>query len=241
MNKIQIETAQNVQITQNIAGVGIRILAFIIDGLILTAYEFLSFYIMVKSFFGFSDTVQIWAASMVMGLPLLFYHLTMEVFNNGQSIGKAALKIRVTCLDGTAPRLSHYLLRWIMRIADISLTSGGLAIFVILLNGKGQRLGDLAAQTTVISEKQRYSLKSILLSSQVQNYIPVYPQVTILTDRQIHTIHNLFKTAVKKRDERVIDSLAEKISVLTETEIPANKTHFINQILKDYNYYTQQS
>lgn len=241
MNKIQIETAQNVQITQNIASVGVRIIAFIIDGLIITAYEFLSFYIMIKSFSAFSDTIQIWAISMVMGLPLLFYHLVMEIFNNGQSIGKAALKIRVTCLDGTAPRLSHYLLRWIMRIADITLTSGGLAVFVILLNGKGQRLGDVAAQTTVISEKQQYSLKSILLSSQTEDYIPVYPQVTLLTDQQIHTINNLFKSAYKKRDAAVITSLAEKIAVLTETEIPSDKSRFINQILKDYKYYTQQS
>ena len=35
MDNFQIETAQNISITQNVAGVGERILAYLIDGLIM--------------------------------------------------------------------------------------------------------------------------------------------------------------------------------------------------------------
>ena len=41
MDNFQIETAQNVNIAQNVAGVGERILAFLVDVVIMVAYGFL--------------------------------------------------------------------------------------------------------------------------------------------------------------------------------------------------------
>ena len=38
MNNFQIETAQNVSIYQNVAGIGERILAFLIDGVVIFTY-----------------------------------------------------------------------------------------------------------------------------------------------------------------------------------------------------------
>jgi uncharacterized RDD family membrane protein YckC len=42
MDNFQIETAQNVSIYQNVAGIGERLLAFLIDFLIMVAYFFLT-------------------------------------------------------------------------------------------------------------------------------------------------------------------------------------------------------
>ncbi|HSJ12595.1 MAG TPA: RDD family protein, partial [Gillisia sp.] len=144
MDNYQIETAQNIGIKQNVAGIGDRILAFIIDALILIGYAILAS-------FGIAglglDGGQLWVYYLIIGLPVFLYHLIWEIFNNGKSPGKAALNIKVARLDGSRPGFGQYIIRWLLRLIDISISSGGVAIVTILLNGKGQRLGDLAAGT----------------------------------------------------------------------------------------------
>lgn len=241
MNEIQVETAQNVQIDQNIANLGSRIGAYLLDILIIIVYELLMFFLFdalnSKNIVNIRD---IWVISLVFGLPPFLYHLLMETLNNGQSIGKTLLKIRVVCIDGTSPRFSNYLLRWLLRIIDISIGSGAVAIFVFLLNGKGQRLGDIAAKTTVISEKKNFSLENTLHITIPEDYVPTYPQVTIFTDLEIQNIKRLYKQAQENNEIEVMSSLAIKISSVLGIENEENPTDFIKKIIADYNYYTQQ-
>lgn len=241
MDNIQIETAQNVQLKHQIATLGDRILAYIVDILIIIVYEIMMTFLLLQLNFGnFSSSADFWVLFMVLGLPPFLYHLMMETFNNGQSIGKAALKIRVVSLDGTAPHFSNYLIRWVLRIIDISLSSGAVAIFSLLLSGKGQRLGDMAAKTTVISEKQYLGIEQTLMVEVPVNYVPVYPQVTIFTDRDMQQIKSLYYEARAKGNFAVIEALAQKTGSLMEIQIEDNPRHFLETVLKDYNFYTQQ-
>lgn len=241
MDNIQIETAQNVQLRHQIATLGDRILAYIVDVLIIIVYEIImTFFLVQLNLDSFSNSGGYWVLILVLGLPPFLYHLLMETFNNGQSIGKAALKIRVVNLDGTAPHFANYLIRWVLRIIDISLSSGAVAIFSLLLSGKGQRLGDLAAKTTVISEKQYLSIEQTLIVEVPENYVPVYPQVTIFTDRDIQRIKNLFYEARVKRNFAVIEALAQKTASLMEIQATNDPQSFLETVLKDYNFYTQQ-
>ena len=122
---------------------------------------------------------------MTIGLPLFLYHLLWEMFWNGRSPGKAVMKLRVVKLDGSKPSFSNYLLRWLLRIIDLTLTSGAVALVTILFNGRGQRLGDIAATTTVISEKKTMDLHRTLLIDIPEGYVPTYPQVTVFSDREM--------------------------------------------------------
>lgn len=237
MDNFQIETAQNIQIAQNVANLGDRILAFVIDVLIIIAYEFVMFIIMGQLKI---DSGQLWVLILVFGLPPFLYHLILETLNNGQSIGKAAMRIRVVKLDGTRPQLSNYLLRWLLRLVDIKLTSGACALFTILLNDKGQRLGDIAAKTTVISEKQKINLNDGLLIDLPEDHSPIYPQVTVFSDRDMQTIKDLFHRARKQQNYQVIDTLAEKTASLMTITPKGNTVDFLEQVIKDYNFYTQQ-
>src|SRR5690554_3931672 len=133
MDNFQIETAQNVNILQNVAGVGERILAFLIDGLVMGLYIFLIIFVFSNLELG-DDYLMIFG--MAIGLPIFLYHLLWEMLWNGQSPGKAAMGLRVVKLDGTKPAFSNYLIRWLLRVVDISVTSGSLALVTILLNGK---------------------------------------------------------------------------------------------------------
>lgn len=74
------------------------------------------------------------------------------MFNHGQSFGKKLINIRVVKVDGSTPSIGSYLLRWLLFPIDGPITSG-LGLLVVLLNKNNQRLGDLAAGTMVIKEK----------------------------------------------------------------------------------------
>lgn len=236
MDNFQIETANNVNILQNVAGVGERIVAFLIDGLIMGFYVFII--ILLFANVNLSDDY-LMLVGLTIGLPLFLYHLLWEMLWNGRSPGKAVMRIRVVMLDGSQPAFPNYLLRWLLRIVDISATSGGLALVTILLNGRGQRVGDLAASTTVISEKPSVSFSQTLLMELPHDYQPTYPQVTIFTDAEMQTIKNVFLEARYHANHKVIVRLANRVSKVMEIQLTEAPIQFIDRIIKDYTYYTQ--
>jgi len=238
MNNFQIETAQNIRIKQNVAPVSDRILAFIIDIFIIAGYYILVF--LVLNSLGYKPSKSLIIVYVLLSLPVFFYNLLFEVLMNGQSPGKYFLRIRVTKIDGSKPTFGSYLIRWMLRLIDISLTSGSVALLTILLNGKGQRLGDLAANTTVISEKKRITINDTLNVDINEEYKPTFPQVTLLSDKDIQTIKSLYTVALKKRNSKAINALKEKVIALTDIKTDLRAVDFIDTIIKDYNFYTQQ-
>lgn len=237
MDNFQIETAQNISIDQNVAGIGERILAFLIDGVIQVLYVVIVNYLLQGIEM---DKGQLWVYILVMGLPVFLYYLVWETFWNGQTPGKAALNIRVVKLDGSKPAFSNYVTRWLLRLIDITMTSGSVAVVTILLNGKGQRLGDLAAGTTVISEKPMNHLQQTIMVDLPEDYVPKYPQVTVLSDKDVENIKNLYGKSLRNSNHRVINSLSKKVAELLQVTPQELPTQFIKTVIKDYNYYTQR-
>lgn len=236
MDNFQIETAQNVNILQNVAGVGERILAYLIDVFIMAIYVFLIILLFVS--IELSDSVYM-VVGMTVGLPLFLYHLLWEMLWNGRSPGKAVMKLRVVKTDGSKPAFSNYILRWLLRIIDITATSGALALVTILFNGKGQRIGDLAASTTVITEKQTVSFSQTILMDIPDNYVPRFPQVTVFSDSEMQTIKSVFTEARYNGNHNVILKLAKRVAKVMEVKLEETPIQFIDKVIKDYNYYTQ--
>lgn len=237
MEQFQIETAQNISINQNTAHLGERMLAYIIDTFIIGVYIILSILLLVTLNMDFGD---MWALYLVLNLPAFLYYLLLETFMDGKTVGKSLVNIRVVKLDGSKPNFSSYFVRWILRIIDVTLSSGGVAVLTILLRGKGQRVGDIAAGTTVISEKKRVSVKDTLLRELPQEYVPKFPQVTIFKDREMQTIKELFTSAKRNGDHNVIVSLSEQIKKVTGITTEMKAMDLVDTVINDYSYYTQQ-
>ncbi|MDE3741309.1 RDD family protein [Maribacter polysaccharolyticus] len=236
MEQFQIETAQNISISQNTAHLGDRMLAYIIDSFVILAYTILIIWLLVSMDIDFGD---MWAAYMVLGLPAFLYYVLLETFMDGKTIGKALMKIRVVKLDGSKPGFSSYFIRWILRIIDVTLTSGGLAVLTILIRGKGQRIGDIAAGTTVISEKVRFGIKDTLLRDLPEDYVPTYPQVTVFKDPEMQTIKELYDQARREGNHQIILSLSEQVKKVAHITTADKPFDFVDKIIKDYSYYTQ--
>ncbi|MHA7863899.1 RDD family protein [Flagellimonas marinaquae] len=236
MEQFQIETAQNITISQNTSHLGERMLAYIIDSFIILCYSILVIVLLVSLDMDIEDQ---WAFYLILSLPAFFYYLLFETLMDGKTIGKGAMNLRVVKLDGSKPNFGNYFVRWALRIIDVSLTSGGGAVLTILIRGKGQRIGDIAAGTTVISEKKRVSLSDTLLRELPDGYQPTFPQVTVFKDAEMRTIKELYDQAKREGNHNIIVSLDARIKEVLGVQTALKPIEFVNVIINDYNYYTQ--
>ena len=246
MVELQINTTQNVNINFTAASVGERILAWGVDWLFKIAYIIVIYQIMFKllkvdELVQDMDNWSQMAVFLVFYLPVVFYSLLFETLLDGQTPGKRILKIKVVKIDGYQASLSDFVIRWIFRIVDLNMMSGVVALITIITSPKNQRLGDMTAGTSVITLKNNVNINHTILEDLKQDYVPTYPSVIKLSDNDARIIKDTFKTAKKSKDYKTLIKLRSKIvEVIELKEIKHNKDHeFIDVILKDYNYYTQ--
>ena len=245
MTQLSINTTQNVEINFTSASVGERIGAYLFDFLIKIAYVIVVFYVFFYTFnlnrwiYQLDNWSQM-AIYMVFALPVVFYSLVQEVLLEGQTFGKKLVKIKVVKIDGYQASFGDYLIRWLFRLIDISISSGIVGLITMVVNQKTQRLGDISVGTAVITLKSRISINQTILEDIGEEYKPKYPLVIKLSDNDARIIKETFHTAMKNADFVVLNKLTAKIEEVTgiKNEL-GNTREFIQTILKDYNYYTQ--
>jgi len=179
------------------------------------------------------------AIGVIFFLPLFFYHLLCETLLNGQSFGKKIMKMRVVKLDGSQAGIGSYFLRWILAPIDYFLY-GAVGIVTMIVNGKGQRLGDLAAHTTVVKLKAEAKLEDTILKTTPVNYDVKFPQVSLLNDNDISLVKEVLDMNYKKPDVEVYTRIINKTKEAIEMKIGVNTDMhpltFLDTVLKDYNY-----
>jgi uncharacterized RDD family membrane protein YckC len=231
MESINILTSQNVEIKMSVANLGERILAGIIDMAVMF------FYIV---FFAFVASGHWSNFYILLIVPMMFYHLLCEVFLNGQSFGKKLMKIRVVKVNGTHVSLGSYLLRWMFRLIENPfLMYDAVAIITIAINGKGQRLGDIAANTTVISLKRKINLSETMLKELPEEWVVTFPEVSKLTDSDINTVNEVLRSYNAGRTQELWD-IVIKAREVTERKMAVNvnldSLEFLKKVIGDYNY-----
>lgn len=233
MNNYFIETANNVQINMKPASVGHRLIAYVIDILIVFLFVFLvSFSMGMIGNGGFSNIV----IMIIILFPLFFYNLLMEIFNKGRSLGKMIMKLQVVREDGQSPTIGHYLLRWLLRPID-NFFYGSVAIITIVVSKKSQRLGDLAAGTMVVRHKQEVTLNELTQFFENDGYVPTYNNVSLLNQEQINTIKEVLIRYKKSGDLSKVIVLSAKVKNILKVENTDGDYKFLYTVVKDYENY----
>ena len=232
MKTVTITTSQNVKIEYDLASWAERLVAFIIDtvifaiGLLIISFSLSSFR---------------FVSNITLFLYVCFFTTSIELLNDGQSIGKMLMKIRIVKLNSRHMKMSDYLMRWCFRLFDIWGTSGLLATFLISTTRYNQRLGDVLANTCVIRLSPRHPLKliDVLSIKTLENYTPVYRNVTRLREQDIVLAKTILEDFQKYRNEahaEAVDLCTErlmKVMDLTEHQEPTN-IDFIKTLIKDF-------
>jgi uncharacterized RDD family membrane protein YckC len=241
MKNIDIVTSQNVLIEYQLASVGERILAFFIDAAVLFFIILCWFQIGGLTAIFFSDD-QFMTIFLFRFFPLLLvfaYFLLMEGFT-GQTIGKKALGIKVVRLDGQEPAIGDYALRTLFHLVDVLLTSGLLAIILVAMSAKRQRVGDMAANTSVVklNPSSVFTLSDILKIDSLESYEPIFPQVLLLKEDDMLIVKSVLARYRMYQNEAhaniAIETVRHLVTILDIKEYPRDNLSFLNTILKDY-------
>lgn len=255
MQTVRIRTSQNIDIDYEVANLGDRILAHIIDTGVIAGFGYILYYIVIftvllspgvlkSSGSGFNGIpVSIIVIIAIFSLLVTFYDLIAEIFFNGQSIGKFAMKIRVVSLNGARPGTGQFFLRWVFRLLDLGITFGIGALIAVAMSEKKQRIGDMVAGTTLIKTQPRTQLDELYFLAPEDDYSPVLPEVCNLADNEITLIHEVITTFKTTGNSAVVYDMAVQIKKHLGIEIPAgmNEYDFLLTVVKDYNYLTSRA
>ena len=262
MSVIRIMTNFNIDLEFPAAPFQRRLLAWLIDIVILFIYGRVGGEL-ISSIPEDMSRKLILVVFILFVLPFFTYHLLCEIFMNGQSFGKKITGIRVVNENGGQPSISQFVIRWIIRTSDLvavililvaleAAQSGQsmdiawklgipLALFltdVVLVNTskKNQRLGDMLAHTLLIRTVQKHSITDTVFLDLDTGYVPSFPQVMQLSDRDINSLKGIIDTARLRGDYNLAEMASEKIKNHLQIQTTLSPFDFLEILLKDYNY-----
>ena len=213
-----------------------RILAFLIDFSTLVFGLGLVINFISEVFSGMTREVLIFAIVCI----FIFYSLALEVLNNGQSLGKMALRIQVIKITNGRATFADYAGRWVFRLVDIYFSFGGIASVMIASSPKGQRIGDIVANTAVVklTPKMNLTLNDILTIHSRETYRPEYAQARQLMEEDVLLIKSTldrYRKYSNAAHHQALKMLAKQISTILQIEeIPEDNQKFLEMVLRDY-------
>jgi uncharacterized RDD family membrane protein YckC len=165
---LDIHTPENVAFGYQVAGIGSRFLATLIDTILILLLQVIVL-ITASVLLNWLDvnrsgSASAWVAAIFGLLFFIFYwgyYILFEIFWNGQSPGKRWTGLRVIRTDGTPITISEALIRNLVRIVDFLPLLYGIGIIVMFIDKQSRRLGDLAAGTLVVHDRAPISIQSL--------------------------------------------------------------------------------
>jgi len=237
MENIDIATTQNVTINYKLAGIADRILALLFDWMIQSAY--IVTLIFVNGFFQALGTsgLESFGLMSLLTLPLFLYEVLFESLMNGQTPGKKVRQIRVIRTDGSEATTGQFIIRWLLRFVDVTFTFGSVGLITLFINNKGQRLGDIAAGTTVVRTGEKSNFDDSFLSSGEGNAPLTWPQARHLSPQEAALLNQVLKSRPES-EEAYADLLSRTARVyakkLNITTLPPDNRGFLETVLRDY-------
>ena len=265
MSIVTIATPFNIDLEFKTAAFNKRFFAWVIDLIIICAYNYVMQYFILQPLGIDSDAAGV-VFILFTALPTFLYNLIFETFFNGQSLGKKLAGIKVLSKDGNEATFSQYLTRWLLGFGNYVILwlpyiieeaiQHPLYIFLIIVpmffyipdaisfgvSEKSQRLGDLAAGTVVIDNRYDTSInETIYLEIEDDGYTPQHPEVMRLTDKDINGIRNLLDVRHASKDNYAYTvQVASRIKQVLGIESDLESSEFLYQLLRDYNYLTRK-
>jgi uncharacterized membrane protein SpoIIM required for sporulation/uncharacterized RDD family membrane protein YckC len=151
-----VETPEHVDVRLELAGVGSRLAAAVLDTLLIWL-AVLGLVLVNASFMNDASAASSWATAVVILLLFLLlwgYFTLFEALNGGRTPGKQALGIRVVMDTGRPITGSAAVVRNLVRLLDcyFPLLPALPALLMMFMQRSNKRLGDMAAGTIVVRD-----------------------------------------------------------------------------------------
>ena len=240
MKEIEIKSSQGVGILYELASLGERIIAALID------------LVLIGLLYGILQ----WVVSRIAGmlgiyipgvtLVVLFlttyvgYHFLYELLNGGQSLGKKIIGLRVVQRHGARFEVIDLLLRSVFTMVDHIFTLGLLGILSVFTSPIKQRFGDLLADSVVIrvGRSRGVELSSFEKLDQLTQEDLKYEGLRVFSEEDMLTLKKTliqYKQSPNKKNQELLDILVLKsMEKLGLKETPEDKLAFLKDLLIDY-------
>ena len=163
-----VNTPEGIALQLSPAGPVPRLLAWVVDLLLRTVVNVVLFALLATL-----GKTGIGIALILAFLLEWFYPVYFELRHHGQTPGKKMLAIYVAQADASPVTPSASLLRNLLRVVDFLPLLYGFGFVSMMLNGRFQRLGDLAADTVVLHKVRHATYHPILAAA------PIRPDIAL--------------------------------------------------------------
>ena len=146
--------------------------------------------------------------------------------------------MRVVMKNGDRPTVAAYLFRWLFLLIDMHTSYVG--ILCIALTKNNQRVGDLAAGTLVIKEKDYKKIHVTLdeFSHLNHDYQPVFPQAERLSLAQVDLINRTLTGGDRQNRPERIHQLADEVRrFLGLVNNGVTDEALLRTLIRDYQHY----
>jgi len=188
---LEVETPEHVVLDYEIAGLGSRALAAILDTIVLMIW-LIGLSVMVLRLAA-SLGEWVFALLTVLGFVSVWGYFTFfEGLRNGQTPGKRWLGIRVVRDTGHAVTFGAAVARNLLRIADFMPPPYLIGAILVALHPRGKRLGDLVAGTVVVRDRPTVAPAPVPRAAVDQEDAVGVPE---LTDEEFHFLREFGERA----------------------------------------------
>jgi uncharacterized RDD family membrane protein YckC len=243
MQTVRVTTSQNIDIDYEVAGVGERTLARLLDMAVFVALYILGLIVAIFAGQSILRVISFIAIIIIYASLFVFYDLICEIVMNGQSFGKRIMKIKVISLDGKRPSLGQYLLRWLFRIVDFTLSLQACGLICAAISEKQQRLGDMVAGTTLIKTHPRTQMNNLVFKPVDESYVSVFKNTELLNDKDITLLQEVIRNYQLTANRVVVNSAAERIKEILSATLPEGMDNlkFLKTVVSDYTHLASQT
>lgn len=242
MQFIKIKTPLNVNVDVQHAGVGLRLLAFVLDIVFIFVYIWVLSYTFFnvigvdssvfdgKGDLHYDTNVFLEIIYVILLFPALLYSLWTEFAFNGQTFGKMICRIRVVKINGYKAGFPEYFTRWAFRFIDFWTGSFMLLFFIpvfgaetaYILSGLLMMMTGFVAFIFILRTKNSQRLGDVLAGT------------TVLKLREQHSIditilEELQETYVP-RYQQVIRLTDNDARIIKDTFVIARKNRDYNTL-----------
>lgn len=256
-----IDTPENIEFAYDIAGIGSRFLAAIIDSLLIGIA--LSIVNIAGSIFGNSSFLDsgpgqrniLVAISILLNFIIFWsYYIVFEMVWSGQSPGKRIIGLRVVRSRGQPITFASSAIRNLVRLVDFMPSFYGIGVVAMFIDRRVRRLGDLAAGTLVVKERREVTLESLTTAvtapvlttpSDSPGDTPqtTLPNLHLLTDQD----YNLAQEFLRRRSELSLDArvrLAKQLASGLQARLGVpqggDSERFLQYVVNEYQLFQQQ-
>jgi uncharacterized membrane protein SpoIIM required for sporulation/uncharacterized RDD family membrane protein YckC len=230
---LEIETPEHVVLDYEIAGLGSRALAALIDtavlAVVLLAMLLLGAWVQARL-----PDVPVFAAAVMLYFVTLWGYFTLfEGFREGQTPGKKWLGIRVIGETGHGITFRQSAIRNLLRLADFLPPPYLLGALFVAIHPKGRRLGDLVAGTVVVRDRPAEVLSPALDAPTSERAELLGPPV--LTDEEYRVLRE-FAGRARALDEATRQRFVAQLVDRFAARVPARHeedAEFLRSLLRD--------